>query len=155
MSSNTFTCRRRFLKMAAFGVAAAGCGPVEDNTQSASTTPDGGPSSGAPGDVTAGKAADLSVGSLQSVSGGRVAIGRDNGGVYAMTLTCTHLGCQAGVVGAQIVCPCHDARFDANGNVLNGPATAPLVHFAVSADNSGNLTVHTGTVVDPTTRLMV
>jgi hypothetical protein len=29
------------------------------------------------------------------------------------------------------------------------------VHFAVSADAAGNLTVHTHTLVDPTTRLSV
>jgi Rieske Fe-S protein len=159
MSSSTFTCRRRFLKMAAVGVAAAGCGSGQDSTQSSVTTSDGGPpgssEASAPGDIAGGKASDLAVGSLQSLDSGQAAIARDSAGVYALTLICTHAGCQAGVIGADIVCPCHGATFDANGNVVHGPATAPLVHLAVSADSSGNLTVHSGTLVDPATRLML
>jgi Rieske Fe-S protein len=146
--------------MAAFGVAAAGCSSSVESTQSGSTAPaDAGAgdsqSTGAPGDVPAGKVSGLSVGTLQAVGGAPVVIGRDSGGVYAMTLVCTHAGCAAGVLGAEIFCPCHDSAFDANGNVVHGPASAPLVHFAVSADGGGNLTIHTDTLVDPTTRLMV
>jgi Rieske Fe-S protein len=47
--------------------------------------------------------------------------------VLAISAGCTHLGC---IVtwdeGQQIFkCPCHDGRFDAEGNVLSGPPPAP------------------------------
>jgi len=48
--------------------------------------------------------------------------------VTARSLRCTHQGC---VVRwkegeAAYVCPCHEGRYDANGNVLAGPPPAPL-----------------------------
>jgi cytochrome b6-f complex iron-sulfur subunit len=134
--------RRRLLEMAALGAVAAGCGP-------------GGVSPQSLGDVPAGNESDLSVGSLEAVGGNPLAIGRDSAGIYAMTLTCTHAGCEAQVDGRQIVCPCHGSTYDANGNVTGGPAPSPLDHFAVSADGSGNLTIHTGTIVPASTRLKV
>ncbi|HEX8724617.1 MAG TPA: ubiquinol-cytochrome c reductase iron-sulfur subunit [Gemmatimonadaceae bacterium] len=53
----------------------------------------------------------------------------------AYSLICTHQQCAAGVQnGTQIVCPCHGSRFDANGNVVNGPATRPLPTLTTSYD---------------------
>jgi Rieske Fe-S protein len=109
------------------------------------------------GDISGGTATALSEGSLNAISGNPVCVGRDAKGIYAMTLICTHQGCdigQQGSVSAQgIYCACHGSEFDADGNVVRGPATGPLAHFAVSADSSGDLTVHTGTEVDPGARL--
>lgn len=111
------------------------------------------------GDVSGGTTASLPAGSLKVVTGASAAIGRDAGGVYALTLTCTHQGCDIatrGTVSAEgIRCSCHGSAFDANGSVVNGPATSPLVHFAVTADSAGNLTVHGGQEVDASTRLKV
>jgi hypothetical protein len=45
--------------------------------------------------------------------------------------------------------------FDVDGNVTRGPANEALAHFAVTADASGNLTVHTGQTVAASTRLAV
>jgi menaquinol-cytochrome c reductase iron-sulfur subunit len=41
---------------------------------------------------------------------------------------CTHLGCQVNWKADinEYVCPCHDAQFDINGNVLAGPPPRPL-----------------------------
>jgi Rieske Fe-S protein len=137
--------RRRFL-------ALLGCA-----TANACTV--GGVPSANVGDVPSGVASALSVGSLNTLSGEPVCIGRDTKGIYAMTLVCTHQGCdigQSGTVGPRgIYCGCHGSEFDVDGNVVRGPAASPLAHFAVSADASGNLTVHTATEVDPSTRLSV
>ena len=109
------------------------------------------------GDVPAGNVSQLAVGSLQKVGIEPVCIGRDKAGVYAMTLTCTHAGCDMGqngsVSGQGLFCGCHGSVFDANGNVVRGPATQPLDHFAVTADASGNLTVRGGQIVDAGQRL--
>jgi cytochrome b6-f complex iron-sulfur subunit len=49
-------------------------------------------------------------------------------GLVALTAVCTHLGCivQWDEPSQQIICPCHGARYDLNGNVKSGPAPKPL-----------------------------
>ncbi len=140
--------RRTFLKLAAFGAAAAACAGCSSGVGPAQV-----------GDVAAGNVQDLAVGTLRAVGSNAVAIGRDSNGVFAMTLTCTHAGCnmatQGQVTSSGVYCGCHGSRFDTQGNVVNGPASEPLQHFAVSADSSGNLTIHGGQDVDAGTRLKV
>jgi Rieske Fe-S protein len=139
--------RRHFLKVLA---ATAALPPVLSACSSSAAAPE------TFGDVSGGTAASLPVGSLGIVPGVSAAIGRDAKGIYAMTLTCTHQGCDIatrGTVSAEgISCSCHGSTFDANGAVTGGPATAPLAHFAVSVDAAGNLTVHGGQEVDAATR---
>jgi Rieske Fe-S protein len=111
------------------------------------------------GDVAAGNASALQVGTLEAVAGEPVCVGRDANGVYAMTLICTHQGCDMGHQGSVsargLSCACHGSIFDTNGNVVGGPAPAALAHFAVTADASGNLTIHTGTEVGASSRLAI
>jgi cytochrome b6-f complex iron-sulfur subunit len=138
--------RRRFLAVAGAAAAASGC-----SSPGASPAP--------VGEVQAGTVSELAVGSLVVVGSEPVCIGRDTAGVYAMTLTCTHAGCDIGQQGTvspqRLFCGCHGSEFDANGNVIRGPATQPLDHFAVSVDASGNLTIHGDQVVAASQRLTV
>jgi Rieske Fe-S protein len=119
----------------------------------------GGTSPANMGDVQAGSVQNIAVGTLQAIGSKPVAIGRDAGGLYAMTLTCTHEACNMATSGtvslSGIACNCHGSEFDANGGVTSGPASAPLAHFAVEVDASGNVVVHTGTLVDSSTRIPV
>jgi nitrite reductase/ring-hydroxylating ferredoxin subunit len=135
--------RRRFLVLAGGALSVGGC-------SSSPVTP-------SPlGDVMTVTAASLANPSLEPVGTMPVCIGRDSNGVYAMTLTCTHMGCNIGMgtVSPQgLTCPCHGSTYDANGNVSGGPAPAPLQHFAVTADASGVLTIHTGQNVSADMRL--
>jgi len=139
--------RRRFLEMVGGAATASLCGC------SSSATP------ALLADVPAGNESSLPVGTLEAVGPEPVCIARDAGGVYAMTLTCTHEGCniaEGGTVSEQLIqCPCHGSQFDANGNVVRGPAASPLAHYAVSADAAGNLTIHGSTQVSASTRLAV
>ena len=121
-----------------------------------------GAKSGSPaefGDVTAGNVKDLPAGTLQQVGSAPVFIARDSAGLYALTATCSHAGCDVEAQGsgaaANLFCPCHGSLFDHNGAVIHGPARSPLVHFAVEVDNSGNVTIHGGTQVDAATRVPV
>jgi Rieske Fe-S protein len=109
------------------------------------------------GDISAGNASALAVGTLKAIGSQPACIGRDENGIYAMTLTCTHQACnmasQGSVSAAGISCACHGSRFDTSGNVTRGPASTSLAHLEVTADSSGNLTVHTGSTVSASVRL--
>ena len=70
----------------------------------------------------------------------RLALLRDAGGVYALSLVCTHLGCTVTVAAQQLACPCHGSRFDRQGRVLNGPADRPLQRLQV-AERGGMIEV--------------
>ncbi|MFE9095858.1 FAD-dependent oxidoreductase [Streptomyces sp. NPDC007264] len=57
------------------------------------------------------------------------AVSRDTSGhLHAVSARCTHLGCLVAFNRAEQAweCPCHGSRFDAEGRVLQGPATRPL-----------------------------
>lgn len=111
------------------------------------------------GTVQAGLVTDYPVGSLEPVGTLPLAVGRDANGLYAMTLTCTHAGCNMAVDGSVspsgLFCSCHGSRFDANGGVTRGPAPDPLVHFAVTVDASGAITVHGDQTVAASVRTAV
>lgn len=111
------------------------------------------------GDITAGNESTISVGTLTPIPGQPACIGRDKDGIYAMTLICPHQGCNIGTQGSVsangIDCYCHGSRFSVDGSVVQGPANSALAHFAVSVDSSGNLTVHTGSQVEASVRLVV
>lgn len=51
--------------------------------------------------------------------------------VRALSAICTHLGCIVKWDGSKslLVCPCHAAAFDVNGNVTSGPAPKPLASY--------------------------
>jgi glycine/D-amino acid oxidase-like deaminating enzyme/nitrite reductase/ring-hydroxylating ferredoxin subunit len=59
----------------------------------------------------------------------RIAVYRDEGGVpHHMSAVCPHLGCVVSWNGVEKTwdCPCHGSRFDAMGEVVNGPANQAL-----------------------------
>ena len=59
----------------------------------------------------------------------RTGVYRDEtGGLHAVSVRCTHLGCLVRFNGAERSwdCPCHGSRFDVDGAVLEGPAVEPL-----------------------------
>ncbi len=50
-------------------------------------------------------------------------------GFVALSLRCTHLGCIVQLVGNELFCPCHGARFNLDGQVISGPAPLPLPKY--------------------------
>ncbi|HTO96433.1 MAG TPA: Rieske (2Fe-2S) protein [Myxococcales bacterium] len=110
--------------------------------------------------IPAGLSTDVQLNTLNVVSGKHVALGRDSLGIYAMTLVCTHSGCDIAESGGSVTptllhCGCHGSEFDGQGKVKLGPATAPLSHLQVTKDASNQLTIHGDTVVASTDRLAV
>jgi glycine/D-amino acid oxidase-like deaminating enzyme/nitrite reductase/ring-hydroxylating ferredoxin subunit len=66
---------------------------------------------------------------IMRLDGQRMAVYRDEtGALHQVSATCTHLGCTVSFNDAEHTwdCPCHGSRFDPDGAVLHGPATAPL-----------------------------
>lgn len=60
--------------------------------------------------------------------GARAVYRDDAGQLHSVSAMCTHLGClvQFDDLERHWACPCHGSRFDIDGAVLHGPATAPL-----------------------------
>jgi Rieske Fe-S protein len=56
--------------------------------------------------------------------------------VSVLTATCTHQQCTINSYENLVFqCPCHGSRFDANGTVQRGPATANLRRFTATISN--------------------
>lgn len=61
----------------------------------------------------------------------------DDGRNYvALSNICTHLGCRVRWISEEgrFFCPCHNAIFDAEGNVVSGPPPRPLDRYEVKVE---------------------
>ena len=67
-------------------------------------------------------------------------INKVQGKLIVVSATCSHLGCTITLpTGANhFSCPCHGSQFSLVGEVLHGPAAAPLSHFNWRQDGSPN-----------------
>lgn len=67
-------------------------------------------------------------GRIEQRGGTPVAVARDANGVHVVKAVCPHQGCIVGFNDAEQTwdCPCHGSRFTIDGDVIDGPATAPL-----------------------------
>ena len=83
----------------------------------------------------------FTIGSETPISEGNFIVFRDVRGLYAISTTCTHLGCTVGITAQGFACPCHGSRFDANGRVVGGPAPRALPWLEVSRAADGQLVV--------------
>jgi len=61
----------------------------------------------------------------------KIAVIRKNQEIYALNLTCTHLGCTVNATPKGFVCPCHGSVFNTSGDVVKGPADRPLKRLTV------------------------
>lgn len=93
----------------------------------------GGSGYGDPGGVALAAVSDIPAdGGLVLPDAGVVLVRRGES-VKCFSAVCTHQGCLvSGVSDGAISCPCHGSVFDAGtGEVLEGPASAPLAEIAV------------------------
>jgi nitrite reductase/ring-hydroxylating ferredoxin subunit len=74
----------------------------------------------------------LAAGQAFEPAGRSVAVFRDEGGVYAISKVCTHLGCIVRSTVDGFECPCHGSRFAVDGTVTKGPAPLALAWLKVS-----------------------
>jgi cytochrome b6-f complex iron-sulfur subunit len=61
----------------------------------------------------------------------KIAVIRKNQDIYALDLTCTHLGCTVNATTKGFTCPCHGSMFTPGGDVVKGPADRPLKRLAL------------------------
>ena len=98
-----------------------------------------------------GKVSDVMTGLLKPVSASSLLLGRDAGGLYAMSSLCTHKFCdmciQGTISAAGVVCTCHNSKFDPNGEVTQGPALKPLDHYDCLVLDDGTIGVDKAKVV--------
>jgi len=79
-------------------------------------------------------------GRLVTREGRTAAVYRDEqGACYALSPTCTHLGCTVAWNRHDKTwdCPCHGGRFSMTGEVMSGPPTEPLAMYERSACGTG------------------
>ena len=76
----------------------------------------------------AGKVTDFKVGEVIPSRKERTFILRTEGGFLAISAICTHLHCIVNwnEMLKKFECPCHGAKFNQNGEVLEGPPPRPL-----------------------------
>lgn len=55
----------------------------------------------------------------------------EDGGMLAISIKCTHLGCIVQPDSKGFLCPCHASAFDKRGEVLSPPATRALDIFPI------------------------
>ena len=75
----------------------------------------------------------------------RVWIVRSEQGFYALSATCTHLGCTPNWIETEskFKCPCHGSGFYATGVNFEGPAPRPLERYRITFASDGQLLVDT------------
>jgi cytochrome b6-f complex iron-sulfur subunit len=71
---------------------------------------------------------------------------RKDGIIYALSTTCTHLGCTPNWLEREekFKCPCHGSGFKMSGINFEGPAPRPLERWGVSVGDDGQLVVDKG-----------
>jgi cytochrome b6-f complex iron-sulfur subunit len=68
---------------------------------------------------------------------------RHQGFIYALSTTCTHLGCTPNWLEREekFKCPCHGSGFKITGVNFEGPAPRPLERWAISIGEDGQIVV--------------
>jgi cytochrome b6-f complex iron-sulfur subunit len=68
---------------------------------------------------------------------------RHDGKIYALSTTCTHLGCTPNWLesAAKFKCPCHGSGFYITGINFEGPAPRPLERWALAIGDDGQIVV--------------
>ena len=63
--------------------------------------------------------------------------------IYALSTTCTHLGCTPNWLEGEkkFKCPCHGSGFKITGVNFEGPAPRPLERYAISKTDDGQIIV--------------
>lgn len=64
-----------------------------------------------------------------------VCLYKKNNGYAAISMECSHQGCELNPNETTLVCPCHGSEFSTDGKVLSPPADKDLKQFKTTTDN--------------------
>lgn len=83
-----------------------------------------------------GSAGGSWIGKPQGLADTLIVVRVDAGRAIALSAVCTHLQClvQYDTPNTNILCACHQSKFDLDGNVVQAPATIPLKKYAATVD---------------------
>ena len=101
----------------------------------------------------------FNAGALENFSPGTVTLNAKNrtfivreeeGGIYAISAVCTHLGCLTrwNENKGEITCPCHGTKFTKTGSVIVGPTSKTLPRFSISLNEKNEIIVDRSILVD-------
>lgn len=101
----------------------------------------------------------FNAGALENFSPGSVTLNAENktfiirekeGGIYAISALCTHLGCLTrwNENNGVIACPCHGTKFSIKGNVIEGPSSKTLPRYSVCLSEKNEIIVDKSILVD-------
>lgn len=135
--------RRTFFNWAGIGllasyfpVALAACSQTNDDSNTTAQTTSNRPSTGE--FVSLGTVKELkSTGYLLNEESQVLVVKDSEDRLWALNPTCTHQGCIVEWESATntLLCPCHNAKYTANGKVLAKPAPEPLAVYEVKQEN--------------------
>jgi cytochrome b6-f complex iron-sulfur subunit len=95
--------------------------------------------------VGVGRPEDIAVGTVLVLPRQKILVVRSSDGFYALSSTCTHLGCMTRYDRdkGELACPCHGSRFHLDGKVKQGPAPRALPRLQITVER-GQLIVDSG-----------
>ncbi len=72
---------------------------------------------------------------------------RETAGFYALSTTCTHLGCTPNWLASEekFKCPCHGSGFVKTGINIEGPAPRPLERYRIMLADDGQILIDKNT----------
>ncbi|MEN8139996.1 MAG: Rieske (2Fe-2S) protein [Thermodesulfobacteriota bacterium] len=84
-------------------------------------------------ELVAGPEGDFPPASVTRLSGGCFLSRLEDGGILALSMLCSHLGCAISwdKGNERFICPCHGSTFDRRGDVIVAPAPRALAYFPV------------------------
>ena len=98
-----------------------------------------------PSTFKAGRPAEYAVGNVDErwKEAFGVWLVRTDEGFYALSTTCTHLGCTPNWLGAEnkFKCPCHGSGFYPTGINFEGPAPRPLERYRIVMADDGQILI--------------
>jgi 3-phenylpropionate/trans-cinnamate dioxygenase ferredoxin subunit len=92
--------------------------------------------------VKIGSTADVPAGQMRAfdAAGNKINVANDDGTLYAIDDTCTHMGCSLArgrLAGTTVTCACHGSQFDVtSGEVVRGPAQRPVRPYRVVVEGT-------------------
>ncbi|MBB6328277.1 cytochrome b6-f complex iron-sulfur subunit [Algoriphagus iocasae] len=152
-TGNLTNSRREFIEKSGVSIALSffGIGFFTSCSDSADMNPN--PSGGTPPKDASGNTGimvsgntitvDLKIQTGLNMSGGwllinnaKVLVSKVGGTFVALTSVCTHSGCDTNwsFTNSTYNCSCHGSKFDAQGNVVSGPATNPLKVYSTEVN---------------------